>query len=82
MEKLLNTFRSRMLKLKSSSLHGNISADDCARELFKPSKGSVSLHVCNEEKHFWGFQSFLCYIISGVVLGRFDPFHLALGPNR
>jgi len=35
-----NTFRSGMLRLKSSSLHvslcRNISANDCARELFKP----------------------------------------------
>jgi len=44
------------LRLKSSSLHvflhGNISADDCARELFKPSKDLASLHICNENNIF------------------------------
>jgi len=34
-------------------LHGNISADDCTRKLFKPLKDSASLCVCNENKWFW-----------------------------
>jgi len=36
-------------------LRGNISADDCIRELFKPSKDSASLCVCNE-KNVFGFE--------------------------
>ena len=36
------------------SLHGNVSATDCAKELFKPSKNSASLLVCNEKK-IWVF---------------------------
>jgi len=47
-----NTLASKGLRLKSSSfhmfLHGNISGDDCAKELFKPSKDSVSLNQCWE----------------------------------
>jgi len=48
------------LMLKSSSLHmflrWNISVDACAREVFKPSKDSASLCVCNEKNIFdFGF---------------------------
>ena len=49
----INTFHSGRLKLKSSSLHmflcGKIFTNDCARELFKSSKDSASLCVCNEK---------------------------------
>jgi len=74
------------LRLKSSSLHmflrGNISADDYARELFKPSKDSASLHICNEKTFFvLGFGFFVSDVISGFVLGLFGPLHLPLDPN-
>jgi len=39
--------------------HKVIFADDCVRELFKPSKDSASLRVCNDKKFFgFGFQVF------------------------
>ena len=42
-------------------LCGNISADDYARELFKPSKDSASPHICNEKKFLvLGFRFFEC----------------------
>jgi len=51
---VVNTLASVRLRLISSSLHmflcGNISTDDCGRELFKSSKDSASLRVCNEKK--------------------------------
>jgi len=55
---IFSTFAARRLRLKSSSLHmslcGNISIDDCSRELFKPSKDSASLWICNEKNFgFW-----------------------------
>jgi len=54
-----HTFHSGRLRLKCSSLHvylhGNISADNCVRELFKPSKDSTSLCICNEKKMVLGF---------------------------
>ena len=63
-------------------LCGNISADDCAKELFKPLKGSASLCICNEKNFLvLGFRFFVSDVISGVVLGRFGPLHLALGLN-
>jgi len=62
-------------------LRRNISADDCAKELFKPLEDSVSLCVCNEKKNLVLF-FFVSDVISGVVLGLFGPLHLALGPNR
>jgi len=41
------------LRLKYS-LHGNIFADNYARELFKPLEDSASPYVCNENKNtFW-----------------------------
>jgi len=60
---LINTLASDSLRLKPSSLHmflrGNISTDDCPRELFKPSKDSASLGICIE-KNFWlGIAGFL-----------------------
>ena len=52
----VNTFCSGRLTIKSSSLHmflhRCISADDCARELFKPSKDSSSICICNEKNFF------------------------------
>jgi len=48
--KYLRNFRSVRLRLKSSSLRGNIFADDCARELFKLSKDLESLRFSNEKK--------------------------------
>jgi len=61
------------LTLRSSSLHmflhGEFSADDCARELFKPSKDSPSLRVCSVKK-ILGFGFFVSDVISGVVLGQ------------
>jgi len=66
------------LRLKSSSLHvflhGNNSAVDCARELFKPSKDSASLHIWNEKKIVSGF--FESDVTSGFVLDLFGPLHL------
>jgi len=63
-------------------LHGNISGTVSAEELFKSSKDSASLQVCYE-KIFWisGFGFFVSDVLSGIVLGLFGPFHLALGPN-
>jgi len=58
----------------------NTSAD-CARELFKPSKDSARLLVCNEKNVIW-FCFFVIAIISDV---GFWPFWLTLpglGPNR
>jgi len=50
---LFNTLASGGLRLKSSSLHmflhRNVSADNCARELLKPSKDSTSFHICNQK---------------------------------
>jgi len=56
----MNTFHPSRLRLKSSSLyvflHGSISADNWVGELFKPTKDSASLHICNEKKIFgFGF---------------------------
>jgi len=81
----INIFATGGLRLRSSSLqmflHGNISADDCARELFKPSKDLASLRVCNETKTFdIGF--FVSDIISVVVSGLLCPPCLAIGPNH
>jgi len=60
----------------------NISADDCDRELFKPSKDSASLHICIEKKFLvLGFRFFVSNVISGVVLGLSSPLHLVLGPD-
>jgi len=60
----INTLVSGGLRLKSNSshvfLHGNISTDDCAKELFKPSKDSASLRVYNEKKIFGFWFCFLC----------------------
>jgi len=39
-------------------LHGSIFADDCAKELLKPSKDSACLYVCNEKKFGFGFLFF------------------------
>ena len=40
-------------------LHGNISTDDCAWELFKSSKDSANLRVCNQKKILgWGLRIF------------------------
>jgi len=69
------------LKLKSSSLHGNISLDDSARELFKPSKDLAKLRFCNE-KTFLVSVFFVSDAISGVILGLFGPIHLDIGSNR
>jgi len=64
-------------------LHGNISADDCIIELFKPLKDSANLCVCNEKNFLvLGFVCFVSDVISGVVLGLFGPHHLTLGPNH
>ena len=65
----------------SYQLHNSLG--DCAKELFKPSKDSTSLRVCNDNK-FFGFEFgfFVSDVISGIVLGLFGPFHLALGLNR
>jgi len=49
--------------------------------MFKLSKDSASLRVCNVKKIF-GFGFFVSDVISGVVLGLFGPLHLALGPNH
>jgi len=46
------------------SLRWNISAADCARELFKPSKDLASLHVCKGKKIGFGFQFFVSDVIS------------------
>jgi len=52
--RLVNTFHSGRIRLKSSSLRvflrRSISADICARKLFKPSKDSASLRINNEKK--------------------------------
>jgi len=62
----LNTFRSSRLRPKSSSfymfLHGNISTNDCDKELFQPSKDSASLCICNEKKFwFWVSDFLICF---------------------
>jgi len=82
--RFFNTLAS--IRLKSSSLHvfvrGNISATDCARELFKPLKDSASLRVCSEKNLLvLGFVFFVGDVISEVVLGLFGTLHLAIGPN-
>jgi len=59
------------------------SPGNCAGELFKPSKDSPSLQVCNEKKFLvLDFRFIVSDAISGVVLGLFGPLHLALGPNH
>jgi len=67
-----STFHSSRLRLKSSSLHvflhGNISADDCARELFKPSKDLASLRICNK-KIILGFGLFQGTLLKECRLG-------------
>jgi len=65
--------------LLSHQLHN--SPDECARELFKPSKDSASLRDCNE-KIFSGFGFFVSDVVRRVVLGLFGPLHLSVGPNR
>jgi len=41
---------------------------DCARELFKPSKDSASLQVCNDKKiWFWASGFFVSEVTSDVV---------------
>jgi len=54
-------------------LRGNISTDDYARELFKPSENSTSHRICNEKKFLFGYQFFVSDIISGVVSRLFGP---------
>ena len=66
----INTLTSGGLRQKSSSLHmflcRNVSADDCAKELFKPWKDLASLRICNAKfvlfckwHHKWScFRSF------------------------
>jgi len=46
-------------------LRGNISADDCATELFTPSKALARLCICNE-KQIFGLGFFVSDIISEV----------------
>jgi len=60
------------------------SPGDYARELFKPSKDSTSLQVCNAKKNslVLGFGFFVNNIVTGIVLGLFDPLHLTLSTNR
>jgi len=56
-------------------LHGNISVDNCARELFKLSKDLGSLQASNEKKFFgFGFIFFVSDVISKV---GFWPFSAA-----
>jgi len=63
-------------------LCGNTSVDDCAKELFKPSKDLASLRICNKIFFGFGLHFFVSDVISGVVSSLFGPLHLALGPNR
>jgi len=55
--------------LKSSifqlSCQPSSSSVDCGRELFKPSKDSASLQVCNEN-NFFGF-GFLFFFVSDII---------------
>jgi len=53
-------------------LCGNISADDCARELFKPLKDLATLCIYNK-KIILVLGIFVSDIINGVVLARFWP---------
>ena len=83
----INTLVSGGLRLKSNSshvfLHGNISTDDCAKELFKPSKDLASLRIYNEKNFLdFGFVFFVSDIICEVVLGLFGPLYLVLSPNH
>jgi len=75
---------SAEIRHKSSICHvswqRHISSEDCARELFKPSKDLASFWVCNE-KIFFGFRFFRRDVTSRMVLGLFGPLHLAPGQN-
>jgi len=65
---LINPALSRYFR---ASLQLHNTPVDCARELFKPSKDSASLLVCNEKKLSFGFSYFVGDVISGVGLGFF-----------
>jgi len=63
--------------------HGNISVDDCAKEMFKPSKDSASLHIRNENIFFdFVFQVFVNDVVSEVGFWPFYHMLPSLGPNR
>jgi len=54
----------------SYQLHSSLA--DCAKELFKPSKDSASLQVCNEKKIFgFGFHFFWEWRRKWEVFGHF-----------
>ena len=65
-EVVFNTFTAGLIQVVCAnssclhvSLHGYNYGAECARELFKPSKDSASLWVCNEIHFFgYGFQIF------------------------
>jgi len=86
----INTFHARLIqafRVKTAcshvALHEHNSGVESPRELFKGSKDSASLVVCNDKKFsVLGFGFFVSDVIRGGLLGHFGPLHLALGPNR
>ena len=59
------------------------SGAESTRELFKRSKDSASLVVCNAKNFLvLGFGFFVSDIISGVLLDHFEPLYLALSPKE
>jgi len=64
------------------SLRGHNSGTESAFELFKCSKDSANLQVCNEKNFLVLGFGIVIDVTSGVVLGLFGPLHLALGSNH
>ena len=76
--RVYHTLKSRIEPLISHLQLHNLPVN-CARELSKPWKDSVSPLVCTEKK--LGFGLFVGDIISGVGFGHFGSGYLALGPT-
>ena len=64
------------------ALHKHNSGAENGRELFKGSKNSASLLVCNEKKFWLGVEDLLSDVTSGGLLGHLSPLCLAPGPNH
>ena len=85
----INTFHARLIqafRVKTAcshvALHEHNSGVESPRELFKGSKDSASLVVCNDKKFsVLGFGFFVSDVIRGGLLGHFGPLSSGPGPK-